>query len=401
MWSTKMTAIPLSDIELLVEEFYQASYLRLPTAQFLESLSAARILKCSDTSYTFSYPQYFYYFVALYLSEHMDDPEAGALRAEVDRMIDEIASIENSAIVMLLIYFGKDKNHIIARLLSNTKKIYSSVSPAQLEGDAADFSDLRSAQLNLDLDGPPDVAENRHQLRLIQDQRDEKRLLDPKAELEANTLAAYSYSDELPENRKLHLVFQSIKALGQVIRNFPARPGPLKVEVLKETYLLSLRAIARALDLFRDARANMDKMKLPKNTEMSFLEFRRAADELFAFLMQAFVVVICKSVSDNVGVADMERAYRETADLLGKSTAIRLIDLTVRLNHFAGVPEVVIRDLHEDLRGNAFSSQILDLIVVTHLMLHKVDAETFHRIRRALGMNRKELPMPKESDLPS
>jgi hypothetical protein len=110
---------------------------------------------------------------------------------------------------------------------------------------------------------------------------------------------------------------------------------------------------------------------------------------------------MCNSVSDNVGVADMDRAYIETADRLGKSTAIRFIDLTVRLNHFAGVPEAVIRDLHEDLRGNAFSSQILDLIVVTHLMLRKVDAEAFHRIRRALGYNRKELPMPKESELPT
>jgi hypothetical protein len=86
---------------------------------------------------------------------------------------------------------------------------------------------------------------------------------------------------------------------------------------------------------------------------------------------------------------------------LGKSIAIRFIDLTVQLNHFAGIPEVVIRDLHEDLRGNAFSSQILDLIVITHLMLRKVDADTFDRIRKALGLNRKELPMPKESEFRS
>ncbi len=361
MWSTKTAVMSLSDIELLVDDFYRDSYLRLPTAEFLESLSAARILKCSDANYTFSYPQYFYYFVALYLSEHMDEPGAAPLRTAVDKMIDEIASIENSAIVMLLIYLGKDKNHIIDRLLTNSKKIYCSVPPAQMEGDAADFSNLRLIQSKFDLDGPPDVAENRHRVRLFQDERDEKRLLDPKAELEANTFAAYSYSDDLPENRKLHLVFQSIKTLGQVIRNFPARPGPLKVEVLRETYLLSLRAIARMMDLFKSARANLDKMKPPTDGERSLLELKHTADEMFTFLMQAFVVVTCQSVADNVGVAKMDRAYIETADQLGKSIAIRFIDLVVRLNYFEGIPEDAIRDLHEDLRGNAFSSQILDI----------------------------------------
>jgi hypothetical protein len=400
MWSKKLTVISLSEIHIVVEEFYKTSYLRLPTTQFLESLSAARILTCSDESFTFAYPQYFYYFVALYLSEHMDDPGAGVLRTAVDKMIDEIASIENSAIVMLLIYLGKDKNRIIDRLLCNTKKIYSSVIPAQMEGDAADFANLRSVQLNFELEEPPDVAGNRQKVRLFQDERDEKRLLDPKAELEANSLAAYSYSDELPENRKLHIVSQSIKTLGQVIRNFSANlSGPRKVEVLEETYLLSLRAIARIMELFKSSRASMDGIKPPKDTEMSFLDFKRAADELFTLLMQAFVIVMCQTVSDSVGVADMDKAYIETAERLGKTVAIRFIDLTVQLNHFAGVPEAAIRDLHDDLRGNAFSSQILNLIVLTYLMFHKVDEDTFHRIRRALGMNRKELPMPKESEL--
>jgi hypothetical protein len=155
------------------------------------------------------------------------------------------------------------------------------------------------------------------------------------------------------------------------------------------------------MDLFKSARANLDQLKPPEDMEISYLEFRRAADELFTIMMQVFVLVMCQSVSDNVGIDDMDKAYIETAEQLGKSIAIRFIDLTVQLNHFAGFPEAVIRDLHGDLRSNAFSSQILDLIVISHLMLHKVDPDTFNRVRRALGLNRKELPMPKESEFPS
>lgn len=45
-------------------------------------------------NYTFSYPQYFYYFVALHISEHIDDPGAEFLLTEVDEMIDKISSVE-------------------------------------------------------------------------------------------------------------------------------------------------------------------------------------------------------------------------------------------------------------------------------------------------------------------
>lgn len=399
MWSDRTPVISRSDIESVVEQFYESSYLRLPTAQFLQSLTEARLLTRSDGNYTFAYPQYYYYFVALSLSERMDDPGAVALRSQVDSMIDEISSVENAAIVMLLIYLDKDKNHIIDRILKNTKEIYKSVVPARMEVDAADFADLRTVQLNLELNNQPDVVEMRQQARLLRDEQEERRLLNPKAELEANRFAAYSYSEDLPEGSKLHLVSQSIKILGQVIRNFPHRTGPQKVEVLRETYLLGLRAVARVMEVFKGARTNLDKFKPPENVEMSYLEFKRSLDELFTVLMQAYVVVICQSISDNAGVANMDKAYIETAEQLGRTIAIRFIDLTVQLNHFEGIPEVVIRDLHDDLRGNAFSSQILDMIVVSHLMLHKVDPDTFDRVRRALGMNRKEFPMPKGTDV--
>ena len=385
MWSTKMTTLSPQEIQAVVDAFYESSYLRLPSDRFLEELSRVRILAQYSGNFTFSYPQYFYYFVALYISAHIDDPDKPFLGANVDAMIDNISSVENSAIVMLLIYLDRDKNYMIDRLVRNAKAIYGSVIPAKMEDDAANFSSLRSVQLKFDLEKPPDVVENRHQVRLLEDAKEESRLLEPKSEMELNKFAAYAYSEDLPEDRKLHLVSQSIKALGQVIRNLSADlTGPRKVEVIKETYLLALRAIARVMDVMKDARANIEQYKPPANVDMSELEFRRMLDDLFTLLAQIFAVIMCQSVSDNVGIADMDKAYTETADQLGMSIAIRLIDLTVQLNHFAGVPEALIRDLHDELRANAFSSQVLDMIVIAYLMLHKVDPETFKRIRKAL-----------------
>lgn len=93
-------------------------------------------------------------------------------------------------------------------LLDNAKTIYKTIVPARMGGDAADFTKLQSLQLDLKLDSHPDIVEFRNQTRVIADEQEENRLLDPKAELEASALAAYSYSDDLPEGSKLHLVSQ-------------------------------------------------------------------------------------------------------------------------------------------------------------------------------------------------
>ena len=395
MWQTRMCVITTSEIQNVTESFTEWNYQTFPAQQFLDSLVKIKILNRVDGSYSFCYPQYYYYFVARYIREHIDDPGAQSLREQVDLMIDEISSVENSTILMVLIYFEKDKNRIIDRLLKNAASIYSGVAPARLEEDAVAFSDLKTPRIDLVIEERPDVAGNRRKLRELNDLHEEKSLGSLKDESESASLVSYSYSDALPDHRKLHLTTQYINALGQVIRNFSVNlPGQRKVQVLKETYLLALRALARVMALCKGIIDRRGEFKGAETGELSAVVMRRMIEEVFTLLPQMYALTICFAISNSVGIADMDRAYIETAEGLGRSVAIKLIDLTVQLNHFSSFPEQLIRDLSVDVRSNPFAAQILEILVVGHFMLHKVDDGTLRRTARLLGMKVKTLTIP-------
>lgn len=70
--------------------------------------------------------------------------------------------------------------------------------------------------------------------------------------------------------------------------------------------------------------------------------------------------------------------------------------VAVQLNHFAGFPERRIRDLSEKVKGNPFSAQVLELLVVGHLMLYKIDDDARKRTALVIGVKPKSLLPPKE-----
>jgi hypothetical protein len=377
MWSGEADVISPTEIRDVMSKFTDSNYLSFPTEQFLEELVRAKIISKRDGNYRFCYAQYFQYFVARYIRNHIED--------------------ENATIVMFLIYFEKDKNRIIDRLLHNASQIYKSVSPARLENDAVELSSFGSTRIDIPLDENPDVAGNRHRIRQFRDEHEEKRLVNPKTEFEINRFSAYSYTEDLPENCKLYLVTQSINALGQVIRNFSANlSGQRKVQVLKETYLLALRSVARVMDLCKSVIVSFDQLEATESGELSVLEIKKLSRELFVVLSELYAVAICTAVSDNVGIADMDRAYIETVDELDKSAAVKLIDLTVQMNHFSGFPEKLIRDLHVEVKDNPFTATVLEVLVVSQLLVNKVDQETRKRVALSLGLKPRNVTPAKD-----
>jgi CheY-like chemotaxis protein len=77
----------------------------------------------------------------------------------------------------------------------------------------------------------------------------------------------------------------------------------------------------------------------------------------------------------------LEGAYRETLELVGKSTATRLIDVGIKLDHLMGFPLEDVRELHKDLAKNPFADTILADLVTAHMTVFEVD----RRIRQTMA----------------
>jgi hypothetical protein len=63
-----------------------------------------------------------------------------------------------------------------------------------------------------------------------------------------------------------------------------------------------------------------------------------------------------------------------------ESTAVALIDLSVRLDHTSVVPEFQIIRLRDQVVGNLFSYSLLRQLIADYLYLYRVNIRTLQRL---------------------
>jgi hypothetical protein len=391
MWRRRTDSISREGVENVADAYLKKSLYKLPVTEFLQDAADAKMLVDSDKNFSFLYPHYFYYLVARYIRDHIDDEDSSVFRVMVDEMIDKISSTENSTIIMFLIYFERDKHRIIDRLTKNAEAIFGSTDPAKLEQDALPFSQIQLVIRPLAIEESANIAQNRLQINA---RLDDTNLSNEQHEptVAAQPHEGYSYDESLPDIQKLHLSQQTIAALGQVIRNFSANlEGPRKIQVLKQTYLLGLRSLGKIMANLNGIIENLKNLDDVPEGNISISEIRIKLNQLIIAVAQLYAVFMFENVSNNIGVLNMEMAYTATMKELTPTVGIRLIDVTVRMHHFETFPETEIRSLHSNIKSNSFLLGILQWLVGAYLYTHRVSDKTQKSMAQLFKFDRSSL----------
>lgn len=228
---TKM--LPLSRVKEIADEYAKSHLVAVDFESMIADLEEARVFIKIDGNYGFAYPHLFYYFIARYYKDNLD--RDGSLRAELERMVDDVSSDESSSILMFIVYFAKHSKEIVERLVSNGNRIYSGTTPADMESDVDFLNRLEERPSVVIPDEDIDVRKV----------RDERREFRDRMQKSADTSAKQPqkhvvYSEGLSDKDKFDLAYRHIDLLGQIIRNFPASlPGEDKLTILKAAYLLA------------------------------------------------------------------------------------------------------------------------------------------------------------------
>ncbi len=394
MWKNDLEVVTRGEIDKLVAQYLEKHLLSLQTDKILADLTEARVISNSEGNYRFTFNQFYFYFVARYIKEHFDGEDGEALKQSVDAMVDNISSSQNSIIVMFLIFFANDRQNIIRRLVHNASLIYHDISPAKLEDDAEPFIKRRDYLLPPPIEIDPDLALNREE-ELVR--RDEAALA--ASEKVINTYEVYGYSEDLPDIKKMHLAERNIEALGQVIRNFSTTlPADLKISVLTTTYNLGLRTMANTLtDVAQHLGRVADSTTadgyswVVAEHKTTITEFRQNLEKFLLIMGKLVSLHYCKKISASVGVSDNELAYERAMGALPKSAAIKLIDITIQMEHSRVFPESKIKLLLNEFGSNAFAVAMLKFIVAMHLLVYKVGDETRKRMAKLVDLDPKKL----------
>lgn len=134
LFTEKIRFKPLnkSDFEKFLERHAKKYDLkRIDTEKIMKILTDSRILKMEDDSISITYKYLYYFFVAKYFSDNIDDSE---IKRYIDLMADRLYRDEYSNIILFLTHLTKN-NYIITKLVEKSKNLFQEFEPFRLEKD--------------------------------------------------------------------------------------------------------------------------------------------------------------------------------------------------------------------------------------------------------------------------
>lgn len=364
-----------------VHKRYESEYGTLVDfGKLLEELEEGQVLSVVGDDAYFKHKYAYYYFVAQYFHDAISDvKEAAAIRVRLTAMADSAYQDDNAHILIFYLYMSKDRM-LMEHILKNAEKVFASIGMSDLAADVEFANALYATTTKLEAPSE-DTDENRRQYRL---QRDAA--ADSQDGEDSNSSLSES------EVRDLDFAIQSLNIMGQVLRNFPTDlKVDLKINLTRASYHLGLRVLRSFLLLLR-TNVHAFRAEIFKYLKM-FQPFSRKRDEeievvvdqMFRQLVEVGIFGVLKRISMSMGAQELRETYGAVRSEAGEANIpIRLIDLVIKLDHFARIPEQDVEDLKKRLRGNPTVYTVLRLLVAEFLYLFPVGYKVRQRMTKLL-----------------
>jgi len=179
-------------------------------AQLTERLISMQLLDKRNDSQVFRQPYIYYYFLRLYLHNHINDD---AVQTAIQHLANELYREESASTLLFLAHHSKDRR-ILETLLTVCESQYIETLPTTLGEDVRFLNELSGTIDSLVIPDLPIAERRKQELEKLDLQRQEVDEFEQKnrKELEAhNTLLG-----------KLNASLKTTQILGQFLKNFPA-----------------------------------------------------------------------------------------------------------------------------------------------------------------------------------
>jgi hypothetical protein len=364
-------------------EFYSKKYdINFSLSEINKDLIKSRIIEITEIgNYRFKYKYITYYFTARFFSQMLQHKtESDKAKEQISKMISHVYKEKYANIIVFLSYLSKDP-FVLQEMLKSAKGIYSDTVPCNL-ADHIGFLETVA--------GPNDKLE----ISIANPMQNKEKLL---KEIDRNEVQPVHRREDMDAEEQitedvlgLNLALKTLQILGQTLRNFPgSRPAEEKYELGVECYNLGLRVLNKFLGLIKD---NMEDLKeglssfLKENKHYDTeADLKRGTDHLIYLLCTLTCQGIVKQISNSVGSEKLDITFRKilaSTDMV----SFRLIDVTIKLDHYKNIPRDEILKLFEDTKRLKVPNMILKQFVASHFYIYPSKYDTRQQICDKLGI---------------
>jgi energy-coupling factor transporter ATP-binding protein EcfA2 len=251
--------------------FYRESFnLPIPTPELIQTLSNVNICRFDSLNqYNFCYSYIYYFFVAKFISEHIEEN-----KELINKIISNLHQDENAYITIFIAHHTKS-NYLLDELLLNAEIFFEKFKPSTLDSLELSFFDKHEDKIIKAV--LPSFHHNADEER--------KKLLVEKSEMEERNEESSGENNTAEENSselatQLRQSIKTVEVIGLIMKN---RSGSLdlpRLEYLYEQGLnVHLRILSSFIEIIKDEKAEIEIVEFITERLNKIIEKRTSSNE--------------------------------------------------------------------------------------------------------------------------
>lgn len=350
----------------------------------LSNVSICKFDSCNQ--YHFCYDYLYYFFIAKYLSEHIEDK-----KSLINNILANLHKDENAYITIFIAHHTKS-NYILDELLLNAEMLFEKYTPATLSTNELSFFDTHEEQIAKAVLPTYEHNATAERNKLLNHKSTVEDIRQEKQELQ-NIDTEEQESEVI---RNIRLSIKTVEVMGLVIKNRSGSLDLKRLEYIFEQGLnVHLRVIASFLELIQNEQSEQEMTEFlteringiiknnSDNKEPSIDKIKKLAKEIYWNLnfgvLHGFITKSIHSLGSN-NLLNIAQTISEKAN----NPAAFIVNQGIRMWY---AKNIRIDEMANRIKEKDFSltaKRLMKYKVVEHCLLHKIDYKKLQEIESKL-----------------
>ena len=242
-YSKKKHELSIHEFNSFMEKYLDKYNLPIKQETLLKNLQQTQIILLdSCNNYSFCYSYLYYFFVAMYLAEHIKNN-----KEIIDRILNNLHKDENAYIAIFLSHHSKNV-YILNEIINNALHLFDKYEPATLSKDELSFFDEQVDNIIKAVLPPSNATPEKERAQRLKNQDIEEQ---NKEDLEKKRDKVDEDYDDL--TKELRRSIKTVEVMGRIIKNRAGSLEKIKLEnVFEEAMKVHLRILTSFFELIKD-----------------------------------------------------------------------------------------------------------------------------------------------------
>ncbi len=381
------------ELNSFITEYKEKYNLPFQEDNLLSKLIRVNILKKdSFGNISFKYDYLYFYFVAKYIAEHIDEN-----KKTIDNIIANLHKNENAYITIFISHHSKD-NYVLDEVVLNAMCLFDKYESATLEKKEISFLDNEVKNI-IDASLPkPDESSEQHRAKQleIESQIEESKNKKPLNEDE---------QDIDPLDLEIRRSIKTVEVMGRIIRN---RAGSLENDRLKQIFENGMNVHLRFLKLFLELMKDKDQQEFiidfirdrlnktvkESKEKISEQELKKIAEKIFWNLNFQFLYVVINKTIHSLGSDNLTNITNNVCDKINTPASF-LIKHGILMWYSKNLQ---IDSLYKKTTEKTFSDtakKLINYFIVSYCYMHKINYKDRQKLEQNFGFSSKKLLLNK------